>query len=122
MNCVFGFDRGLPIDRYYIEAFLSEDANDIPGRVLEIGEPTYMRKFGGARIIQGDVPHFTEGNPSATIVADLTSAPQIPSDTFDCITSVETLQHIYDTRVAVRTIYRILKLGGVILAASNGIG
>lgn len=118
----FGFDRGLPIDRYYIEAFLSENSTDIQGRVLEIGESTYTRKFGGALVIRGDVLHVTEGNPGATIVADLTSAPQITSDTFDCILFVETLQHIYDSRAAVRTLYRILKPGGVILATADGIG
>src|SRR5258708_1276969 len=31
----FGFDRGTPIDRYYIENFLGRNAGDIRGRVLE---------------------------------------------------------------------------------------
>ena len=30
-----GLDRGSPIDRYYIERFLGENAQDIGGRVLE---------------------------------------------------------------------------------------
>src|SRR5437867_11804255 len=34
---VFGFDRGQPIDRYYIESFLSSYAEDVQGRVLEFG-------------------------------------------------------------------------------------
>ena len=32
----FGFDRGLPVDRYYIERFLVAHAHDVRGRVLEI--------------------------------------------------------------------------------------
>src|SRR5262245_54268962 len=37
----FGFDRGLPIDRYYIESFLAEHALDIRGRTLEVADNAY---------------------------------------------------------------------------------
>ena len=30
----FGYERGVAIDRYYIDAFLSENKNDIKGRTL----------------------------------------------------------------------------------------
>ena len=93
---VFGFDRGLCIDRYYIDQFLSAHASDTQGRVLEIGDGTYTRKYGGDRVTKSDVLHAVEGNPKATIVADLTSAGHIPSNTFDCIICTQTLQFIYD--------------------------
>jgi SAM-dependent methyltransferase len=56
-----------------------------------------------------------------TIVADLTSADHIPSNTFNCIILTQTLQYIYDLPAAVRTIYRILAPGGVLLATVPGI-
>lgn len=118
---VFGFDRGLPVDRYYIEQFLSENSSDIRGRVLEMGDDSYTRKFGGDRVQHRDVLNVVEGNPSATIVADLTSADHIPADTFDCIILTHTLQMIYDTPAAIRHLHRILKPGGVVLAANPGI-
>jgi len=118
---VFGFDRGLCIDRYYIENFLAHHADDIQGRVLEIGDDAYTRKFGGERVTRSDVLHVAEGNPKATIVADLTCADQIPSDTFDCIILTQTLQLIYDMRAAIRHLHRILKPGGVLLATFPGI-
>lgn len=117
----FGFDRGLPIDRYYIEQFLSNSASDIQGRVLEIGDDTYTRKFGGDRVTQSDVLHVVEGNPKATFVGDLTCADHIPSDTFDCVILTQTLQLIYDVRAAVKTLYRILKPNGVALVTVPGI-
>src|SRR6185503_10982321 len=40
---VFGFDRGTPVDRYYIENFLADNASDIRGRVLEVGDDSYTR-------------------------------------------------------------------------------
>jgi SAM-dependent methyltransferase len=117
----FGFDRGLPIDRYYIERFLSAHAADIGGHVLEIGDDTYTRQFGGDRVKKSDVLHVSEGNPKATIVGDLTCATHIPSDRFDCVIFTQTLHLIYDARGALQTLHRILKPGGVLLATFPGI-
>lgn len=118
---MFGMDRGLPIDRYYIEKFLAERAADIRGHVLEIGDDAYTRKYGGKRVSQRDVLHIKEGNPRATIVADLTAADHLPSETFDCIIFTQTLQYIYDVKTAVRALYRLLTPGGVVLATVPGI-
>ena len=118
---IFGIDRGLPIERYYIEKFLDEQSADIRGRCLEMGDPTYIKRFGEDRVTKIDVLHVVEGNPQATIVADLTRADHIPSDTFDCIILTQTLQMIYHMKEALRHIYRILKPGGVLLMTSHGI-
>lgn len=117
----WGFDRGLPIDRYYIEQFLSTYASDIRGRVLEIGDNEYTRRYGGERVSKSDILHVVPGNPKATLVADLASAPQLPSETFDCIICTQTLQLIYDLPGAAATVYRLLKPGGVLLATVPGI-
>ena len=118
---VFGLDRGLPIDRYYIESFLARHADDILGHMLEIGDDTYTRKFGGDHVTKSDVLHITQGNAKATIVTDLACADRIPSDTFDCIIFTQTLQFIYEVRPAIRTLQRILKPGGALLATFPGI-
>ena len=118
---VFGFDRGLCIDRYYIENFLARHADDIRGRVLEIGDDAYTRRFGEERVTRSDVLHVAEGNPKATIVADLTCADHIPTDAFNCIIFTQTLLFIYDVRTALRHLHRILKPGGVLLATFPGI-
>ena len=117
---VFGWDRGTPIDRYYIEKFLSAHKPDIRGRALEIGDDRYIRRFGGDRVVKADVLHYVEGNEKATIVADLGHADHIPSDTFDCIILTQTLQMIYEVREAIRDLHRILRPGGVILVTAHG--
>ncbi|HMN28115.1 MAG TPA: methyltransferase domain-containing protein [Caldilineaceae bacterium] len=117
----FGFNRGTPIDRYYVEEFLTRRATDIRGRVLEIGDASYTHRFGGAQVTRADVLHVSAGNPGATFVGDLTNAPQLPSDAFDCFVLTQTLHLIYDVRAALRTIQRILKPGGVLLATFPGI-
>jgi len=118
----FGYRRGsLPIDRYYIEQFLSRNASDIRGHVLEIGDDTYTRKFGANRVTKSDVLCLAESNQKATIVADLTCAEHISSDTLECIILTQTLQFIYDIRAAVKGLYRILTPGGILLASMSGI-
>jgi glycosyltransferase involved in cell wall biosynthesis len=117
----FGYDRGTPIDRYYIEAALAAHATDIHGHVLEIKDRAYTQRFGGARVTKSDVLDIISDNPQATLVADLTDAPQIPSDTFDCILITQTLHIIYDLPAAIRTLHRILKPGGLVLATVPGI-
>ena len=116
----FGFDRGLSIDRYYIEQFLAKSAEVIRGRVLEVADSGYTRRFGGGKVDSAEVLHLQDGE-GATIVADLTDAPQIPSDTFDCVVLTQTLPFIYDVRAAISTLYRILRPSGTLLATFPGI-
>jgi SAM-dependent methyltransferase len=117
----WGSERGQPIDRYYIEGFLAANAQHIQGRVLEIGDDSYTRMFGGDRVTQSDVLHVAENRSKVTIIGDLTDADHIPSDTFDCIILTQTLQTIYDVQAVVRTVYRTLKPVGVALVTVPGI-
>jgi len=117
----FGFDRGTPIDRYYIERFLARHEIEIAGRVLEVGSDDYTRRFGGQRVAQIDILHVREGNPRATIVGDLTDPAVLPESAFDCIVLTQTLHLIYDVRVAVARLHRALAPGGVVLVTAPGI-
>lgn len=121
MSTDFGYDRGQPIDRYYIERFLETHAADIRGRVLEVGDRTYTRRFGGERVSHSDVLHVRDKAADVTIVADLSDGDVIPSEAFDCLILTQTLQLIYDLPSAVATIQRILRPGGVVLATVPGI-
>ncbi|MDQ6672148.1 MAG: hypothetical protein M3069_15630, partial [Chloroflexota bacterium] len=42
----FGFDRGTPVDRYFIEQFLEQHRQDIRGHVLEVRDSGYTDRFG----------------------------------------------------------------------------
>ena len=117
----FGFDRGTPVDRYYIERFLERHASEIAGRVLEVGGDDYSRRFGGARATGVDVLHVRPGNPRATIVGDLTDPTVLPTNAFDCIVLTQTLHLIYDVRAAVAQLHRALAPGGVVLVTAPGI-
>jgi SAM-dependent methyltransferase len=117
----FGFERGLPVDRYYIEQFLSENAHLISGRVLEVGDSSYTRRFGGGRVSQAEVLNIDPLLPETTIVADLASADHVPPSSFDCLVITQTLHLLYDISAAVDTLRRIVRPGGTVLATFPGI-
>ncbi|HVP13526.1 MAG TPA: methyltransferase domain-containing protein [Phycisphaerae bacterium] len=121
VSSVFGGDRGQCIDRWYIEQFLSANAADVRGRVLEVAEDTYTRRFGAERVLRSDVLHVSAGSRRATIVADLANGAGLESDTYHCIILTQTLLVIYDLRAAIQTLHRILRPGGTVLATVPGI-
>jgi|GEM_PF-432115 len=115
----YGYGRGRPIDRYYIETFLQSQGDLITGQVLEIGERTYTKAFG-KNVAQSDMLHVNDVE-GATYVDDLTYGSSIPSNCYDCVILTQTLHLIFDMKAALRTIYRILKPGGVLLCTVPGI-
>jgi len=116
----FGFDRGRPIDRFYIEQFLDQHKSDIRGSVLEIGDRRYTKAFG-ADVLTSDVLDVAGGKSEATLVANLEDSGTVPLDRFDCIIFAQTLQYLYDLRAGLRSIHRMLRPGGVVLASFPGV-
>lgn len=117
----FGFDRGLPVDRHYVERFLLQHAMDIGGDVMEVADNTYTTRFGGERVAMSHVLSVDPRNPDATIVADLAKAEDLPVAAFDCIICTQTLQFIFDLPRAIESLHRMLRPGGVLLATVPGI-
>jgi SAM-dependent methyltransferase len=117
----FGYDRGRPIDRYYIESWLARHAGDIRGRALEVGDASYCRRFGRARVTRQEVLHVRPGAPEATLTGDLAAGGVLPAGGLDCIVLTQTLHLIYDMAAAVAEIRRGLAPGGVALVTVPGI-
>jgi SAM-dependent methyltransferase/glycosyltransferase involved in cell wall biosynthesis len=117
LSYLWGFDRGLPVHRYYLEQFLREFGRDIRGHCLEFQNPGYANRFGGSAVKSLDILHVDDTNPLATIVADLTKPNTIPSDQFDCIVCTHVLHIIAELDKAVSELHRILKPGGVLLVS-----
>ena len=93
----WGFERGTPIDRVYVERFVGAHAATSADASSRSPRPT-TRRGSGAASSSVDILMATEGNPQATIVGDLADAPHIPDDAFDCAIVTQTLQFVYDVR------------------------
>lgn len=112
----WGYDRGGPLDRHYIEAFLHACSSDVRGAVLEVQEDELSRAAGGPRVERVDVIDLDDGNPRATVVADLRAAPHLASHSYDCIVLTQTLHVIDDMEAVLREARRLLKPAGTLLA------
>jgi len=108
----YGFDRGRPVDRFYIESFLKQHAPDIKGVCLEIVDSTYTKKFGGEKVERSDVLDIIK-RKTTTIHGDLRNARGLIADnTYDTIIITQTFNVIDDYQAAIKECHRILKPGG----------
>ncbi|HUH76154.1 MAG TPA: methyltransferase domain-containing protein [Devosia sp.] len=111
----FGFDRGKPVDRRYIEDFLERNKLLIAGHVLEIGDTSYTTRFGKERVSSAEAFHRFVGHPGVTYIGDLADEHNLPAGSFDCMVLTQTLHLIFDMPAAIASIWTALKPGGVAL-------
>lgn len=117
-----GTDRGMAIDRYYIESFLKDNAKYMHGDLLEIADIEYSEKFSDS----GSIFHILTFDKDALnrknlIIGDLTNIETLKEASIDCFICTQTLNFIYDIKAAVKGIKFVLKENGVALVTVSGI-
>jgi hypothetical protein len=116
----YGFERGTPIDRYYLHRFLDEHRHLITGVVLEIQAAMYTREYG-QHVITSETLDIDEQH-QPTYRCDLAqSLPIVPSDRFDCFLLPNTLGCLRDLEGSLTHALRVVRPGGVILASMAGL-
>ena len=110
-----GFDRGLPVDRYYINQFIQDNQSIIRGNILEFLEPTYSRIRSGDQRSSISIIDIDPMNKEANIHGDIRNLYDVENDFFDCIIATQVLQFIDNVDAAIHEMLRILKPGGVLL-------
>jgi SAM-dependent methyltransferase len=118
VSSYWGFDRGTPVDRVYIERFLAAHAGDIRGRVLEVRDSSYTTQYGGEGVANAAVVDIDPVNREATFVADLGERDSLPVGAFDCVIVTQTLQYVERPRSALANLWRALAPGGVALVTA----
>jgi SAM-dependent methyltransferase len=108
----WGLERGLPVDRWYIESFLNEHADLVRGQVLEVKEDAYATRFGASSV---DVVDIDPSNKRATIVGDLCNPTTLQVARYDAAIVTQTLQFLTDVEAALRSLVRSLRAGGSLL-------
>jgi SAM-dependent methyltransferase len=109
-----GFDRGKPVDRFFIERFLQANRHHIRGDCLEMQSAGYVTRFG-EHVTRADVLDIDRSNAKANIYGDLRHLTAVADSTYDCFILTQTLQYIDDLDAAVRESARIMKPGGTVL-------
>ena len=111
----YGYDRGTPVDRIYIEAFLDHHRGEIHGHGAEIKTNGYLRRFGRDQLRFTTVIDIDPHNLDAQLCADLSQSHSLPAETFDCIVLTQTLQLLADPAAALTNCHQALRPGGPLL-------
>lgn len=110
----YGSERGKPIDRYYIEKFLEEEATffQYAKKIIEVGDDRYSKRYF-PNAAKYDILDYRKG-------MDLTKHESLPKELYDVFICTQTLNVIYDVKEAIKGAYYMLKPGGVMLATVMG--
>jgi len=119
-SATYGFERGQPIDRYYLDRFLARYRDLITGAVLETQGSSYTERFGHdvTRAHSFDIePRF-----EPTYVCDFAySGGVIPDQSYDCLLLPNTLMHFRELDRCLAHSRRVVRPGGTILASAAGL-
>jgi hypothetical protein len=116
----FGFDRGTPIDRVYIDHFMKTHSDAITGDVLEVGDNQYTKKYG--KKLNRSVVLRGKASGSESYDGDLTNPETLePIGQFDCIIATQVLNFIFDVPAAVNGLHLLLRKGGIGLFTVAGL-
>lgn len=116
----FGFDRGTPIDRFYLNQFLEKKSQFIVNNVVEIEENQLSLKHGGDKI-HSHILTYGPPKSANSFQGDLTNLTTLPQNTFDTFICTQTLNFIYDYEAALKGIHSMLKPGGSLLISVAGL-
>lgn len=116
-----GLDRGTPVDRRYIEAFLGAHREAIRGSVLEVQDGGYTARFGGDRVSASEVADIDPANPHVTLVADLDQPDALPADAYDCVILTQTLHLLRRPDRCVASCHAALRPGGTLLLTAPSV-
>lgn len=109
---LFGFTRGVPIDRYYLEKFISEIRLEVVGTVLEVGGVLVNRELYQFSNATEYLTLDVEARPGISKVGDIHNPATIEFESLDTVVIFNVLEHCYDPWLAVKNIYSWLKVGG----------
>jgi hypothetical protein len=118
----FGFDRGTPIDRYYVDRFFEKHRQFITGDVLEIQKNMYASRFGQnmRKVDSFDIEADPDQPP--TFLCDLAHCENVlPSAAYNCVLMPCTLSVLRELASCLRNALRALRPNGVILTSGSAL-
>ena len=89
----FGFSRGTPIDRYYLDQFVQGVRSEVVGRVLEIGGTQSSRLQHGFLQAAQYVTVDCDPNTHPDVLADVHQRATFSNGSFDSVIAFNVLEH-----------------------------
>jgi SAM-dependent methyltransferase len=108
----WGYERGTPVDRWYIERYLLDHAELVRGNALEVKSDAYAHRFGADTV---DVVDIDVSNPHANVYGDLCAPGTLQTGIYDVAVVTQTLQLLAEPLEAVRHLVHALRPGGSLL-------
>ncbi len=108
----FGFTRGTPIDRYYLDRFIGEIRFQVTGKVLEVGGVVQNRElYQFDRVTEYQTLDIA-ARSGVTLVGDVHDAAIIEPESLDAVVLFNVLEHCHNPWMVVQNIYHWLKMEG----------
>jgi SAM-dependent methyltransferase len=108
----WGSHRGTPVDRWYIERYLTERSTAVRGHALEVKDDLYSTRLGASSVHIVDID---AANRLATVVGDLCAPDTLAPGSYDVAVVTQTLQLVTDPALAIRHLVTALRPGGTLL-------
>ena len=108
----YGYSRGTPIDRYYLEKFIAQIRDQVAGDTLEVGGRRENQKLYGFNNARSYMTMDVEPHPEVAIVADVHNADAFKTGSFDTVVILNVLEHCENPSLAVANLHRWLRNGG----------
>jgi hypothetical protein len=119
-SSTYGFERGQPIDRYYLHKFLASHHDLIAGDVLETQGSSYAERFGHDLTRADSFDNEPRFQP--TYLCDFADCGSIiPDRAYDCLLLPNTLMHFRELDRCLAHALRVVRPGGAILASVAGL-
>ncbi len=120
----FGLDRGLPLDRVFIQRFLSDNSNLIVDDCLEVGGDEYLTRYGSSNCSKHILQFSPDGQAkfqNNLFHCDITKPSSLPEEQFDTLVFTQTLNFVYEIDLAIQGMHKLLRPGGHALITVAGI-
>ena len=117
----FGFDRGTPIDRYYIDEFIRNlELNNEFNTALEFGELNYVEQFNVSHKFFLSHPDFSKSKDTKNqILFDLNTQKKYDGQKFDLIISTNVINFTKNPFVTLRHHIDMLNIDGTIFLTAS---
>jgi len=128
VSSIYGLDRGTPIDRYYINNFITKNSQLIKGKILEVGDDRYSQNFKNSilsvDVLTKDIDENIKKNldtRSNYFFGDFEQDLNLKNNYYDCLILTQVFQCIYKIETAIKNAFKTLKSGGSCLITLPGI-